>query len=79
MEGGLAFGGFFDEDDVKKAGFGDVVDALRPVGEAVPVVEQDADDFAEAKGDDGEVVAAQAQDGEAEEEAEDAGDEGGKR
>ena len=37
---------------------------------SVLVVEQDADDFAEAKGDDGEVVAAQAQRRQADEDAE---------
>ena len=55
----------------------DQVDALRTVGDIdrrVEVVEKDADDLAEAQGDDGEVVAAQAQGRRAQQHAEQPGD-----
>ena len=46
-----------------------VADAVRAAGEIVPVDEDDADDFAEGERHDGEIVAAQAQDREAEDDS----------
>jgi hypothetical protein len=48
----------------------DAADAVRPAGELLPVDQGDADHLAESKRDDGKIVAAQAQHGEAENDAE---------
>ena len=60
VEGRFARAALAGEDDVKQPRLRDIVDALWAVGEAVQIVEQDADNFAEAESNDGEVVAAQA-------------------
>src|SRR5450830_661546 len=72
--------GFAGQRDAEDADGVDEVDALGPVGDVdggVEVVHEDADDFAEAERDDGEVVAAQLQGGGAEQGAEERGDHGG--
>ena len=57
------------ECEAEQGGVGNVVDAVRAAGERHPVGDDQADDLAEGQGDDGEIVAAQAQHGKAEEDA----------
>src|SRR5207342_1944782 len=54
-------------------------DAVRAAGKVLPVEQDQADDLAEAEGDDGEVVAAQPQHRKAEEEAGERGEDAGGR
>jgi len=54
----------------KKPGRGNIRYAARPEGEAVPVLQDEAGDFAKAQSYDGQVVAAQPQDRESQQDAE---------
>jgi hypothetical protein len=67
------------EGQAEKAGARDAVDAVRTAGDALPVDEDNADDFAERQRHDGQVVAAKAQDREAERHAPKCGEEAGER
>ena len=57
------------ECQAEQGGARDAADAVGAVGQGDPVDQNDADNLAEGQGDDGEIVAAQAQDGEAEHDA----------
>ena len=57
----------------------DAGDAVRAAGEALPVEQHEADDLAEGERDDGEIVAAQPQHREAEQDAPERGEDAGER
>ena len=77
-EADVVVGGGVDAEVVGEDARGlDAVEACSAVGDAVEVAGDDGDDLAESEGDDGEVVAAEAQRGGAEQDAEEGADEGG--
>ena len=79
VERGLAFLRAAVEREAEEARARDVGQAVGAAGDLVPVEQDDADDLAEAQRDDGQVVAAQAQDGKAQHDAEARGEQAGQR